>query len=193
MDLEEINSKLPQRLEIHAILNGDKQVCELYAGKNYRDFRKVCERYDSYFRLPDAQEYDLVVASAGGYPRDINFIQAHKSIHNAASFVKNGGKLLIFAECRDGIGNPDFMDIFKWGGREKIFEQLAKAYKNNAGTALSMLEKTERIGIEMITGLGAEECELMGAGLCRAEDAQKIIDREQGSVAIVEHAGMLYS
>ena len=37
------------------------------------------------------EAYDLVVASAGGYPKDINYIQAHKSIHNAASFVKDGG------------------------------------------------------------------------------------------------------
>jgi len=193
LDLEEVNSMLPQRLEIHAILNGNKQVCELYAGKSYSDFREVCKRYDHYFRLPDAQEYDLVVASAGGYPRDINFIQAHKSIHNAASFVKNGGKLIIFAECRDGIGNPELMDIFKWGSREMIFEQLTKTYKNNAGTALSMLEKTGRIGIQMVTGLSEEECELMGAGLCTAEDAQKIIEGEQGSVAILENAGILYS
>jgi nickel-dependent lactate racemase len=192
LDLEEISSMLPPRLEIHALLNSEKQVCELYAGRNYADFRKVCQRYDLYFRSTDKQQYDLVVASAGGYPKDINFIQAHKSIHNAASFVKNGGKLVIFAECRDGIGNPDFMDIFKWGGREQIFEYLEVAYKNNAGTALSMLEKSERIDIHLVTSLSKVECGLMGASRCTAEDVQKMIDFEQGSVMILENAGMLY-
>ena len=192
LDLEEINSTLPARFEIHALLNSQKQVCELYAGRNYADFRKVCQRYDYYFRSNDKQQYDLVVASAGGYPKDINFIQAHKSIHNAASFVINGGKLVIFAECRDGIGNPDFMDIFKLGGRDQIFEHLEVAYKNNAGTALSMLEKSERIDIHMITSLSVEDCKLMGAFKCAAEDVQKIIDMEQGSVAVLAYAGMLY-
>ena len=192
LDLEEIEGMLPPRLEIHAILNSHRQVCELYTGKNYTDFRKVCQIYDHYFRSGDDTLYDLVVASAGGYPKDINFIQAHKTIHNAASFVKNGGKLIIFAECRDGIGNPDFMDLFAWGGRENIFKRLSVEYKNNAGTALSMLEKTARIEIQMVTTLSAQECERMGAKYCSFENAQKIIDLEKGSIAVLTNAGMLY-
>ena len=192
LDLEEISNMLPPRLEIHALLNSQKQVCEIHTGKNYPDFRKVCQRYDYYFRSADMQEYDLVVASAGGYPKDINFIQAHKSIHNAASFVRNGGKLVIFAECRDGIGNPEFMDILSCGGRDRIFEYLEGAYKNNAGTALSMLEKSERIDIQMVTSLSKEDCKLMGASRCAAGDVQKMIDLEQGSVAVLAYAGMLY-
>jgi len=192
MDLEEISNRLPPRLEIHALLNSQKQVCELHTGKNYHDFRKVCERYDHFFKSADMQEYDLVVASAGGYPRDINFIQAHKSIHNAASFVKNGGKLVIFAECSDGVGNPELMEIFSCGGRDQIFEYLAGAYKNNAGTALSMLEKSERIDIQMVTSLREEDCKLMGASRCAAGDVQKMIDLELGTVAILAYAGMLY-
>ncbi|MCK5068401.1 MAG: DUF2088 domain-containing protein, partial [Bacteroidales bacterium] len=158
LDLEEIDGLLPRRFEIHALLNSHKQVCELYLGNGYDDFREVCRRYDHYFRSDEEREFDLVVASAGGNPKDINFIQAHKSIHNAASFVKDGGKLVIFAECRDGIGNPAFMNLFKLGGRDNIFEELTVEYKNNAGTALAMLEKSGRIDIHMVTSLSDEEC-----------------------------------
>ena len=192
MDLEEINSLLPPRLKLHAILNSRKEVCEIFAGECDNDFREVCHRYDHYFRWSGKQQFDLVMASAGGYPKDINFIQAHKSIHNAASFVKDGGKLVIFAACSDGIGNSDFMDIFKKGGWSNIFKELAVEYKNNAGTALSMLEKSARIDIRMVTSLSEEECRLMGAGRCAMEDVQKIIDLEKGSVAVLENAGMLY-
>lgn len=191
-DLEEINALLPPRLEIYAILNSRKQVCELYAGNSYADFKRVCQRYDRYFRSPDAQLYDLLVASAGGYPRDINFIQAHKSIHYAASFVKDGGKLVIFAECRDGIGNREFMDLFSRGGKEQIFQQMERAYRNNAGTAIAMLEKTERIQVQMVTTLSEKECRLMGAAKCSAQDVQQLIDREKGTVAVLPHAGLLY-
>ncbi len=121
LDLEEINQLLPPRTEIHAILDSQKQVCELYTGTSYRDFREVCQKYDHYFRSIEKGQFDLVIASAGGYPKDINFIQAHKSIHNAASFVKNGGKLVIFAECRDGIGKPGFMDLFQMGRPGQYF------------------------------------------------------------------------
>jgi len=192
LDLEEINNMLPPRLELHMILNSQKQVCEVHCGTTYDQFREVCRRYDHYFRSNEEQQYDLVIASAGGYPKDINFIQAHKSIHNAASFVKNGGKLVIFAECRDGTGNPGILDIFSWGGREAIFERLRNGYQNNAGTVLAMLEKTKRMEIWMVTSLSEKECTLMGANKCSAEDVQKMIESEGGSVAVVENAGMLY-
>ncbi len=192
LDLEEINQLLPPRTEIHAILDSQKQVCELHVGTNYEDFREVCQKYDRYFRSEEKGQFDLVIASAGGYPKDINFIQAHKSIHNAASFVKNGGKLIIFAECRDGIGNQAILDLFRLGDRENIFKQLAVEYKNNAGTALSMLEKAERIDIRMVTSLKEEEVQLMGAKKISEREVQSILDRESGSVAVLENAAMLY-
>ncbi|MDF1575708.1 MAG: lactate racemase domain-containing protein [Bacteroidales bacterium] len=192
LDLEEINGMLPPRLEIHAILNSRKQVCELHAGKNYKDFREVCRKYDQYFRSAEKGNFDLVIASAGGYPKDINFIQAHKSIHHAASFVKKGGTLIVFAECRDGTGNPELMDLFRWGDRQTIFDRLSVSYENNAGTALSMLEKSERIDIRMLTLLGEKEVRLMGAKKSTPEEVQAIVDSESGSVALLENAGMLY-
>mgnify|MGYP000007234180 CR=1 FL=1 len=192
MDLEEINNYMPDRLEIMAILDSKREVCEMHFGSGYEDFREVCDRYDSYFRVGDDRRYDLVVASAGGYPKDINFIQSHKSIHNAASFVKDGGTLVILAECADGLGNRAFADIFREGDHHRIFERMEKQYENNAGTALAMLEKTRRIGIRFMTSLEAETCRMMGALKITPEAAQKLIDGEKGEVAWIENASMLY-
>jgi nickel-dependent lactate racemase len=192
LDLEEISGLLPPHLEIYTILDSQKQVCEISAGTSYEEFRKVCQHYDYFFKSSEMQQFDLVVASAGGYPKDINFIQSHKSIQNAASFVKNGGKLIIFAECRDGIGNPGLMGLFRLGGKDNIFRELEVEYKNNAGTAISMLEKAERMEIRMVTTLSEEDCRFMGATRCLPEDVQHMIDSEKGSVAVLENAGMLY-
>jgi len=192
LDLEEINTFLPKRMEIHAILNSQKKVCEIYFGNTYDDFRNVCERYDQFFRYSEDLEYDLVVASAGGYPKDINFIQGHKSLHNAASFVKDNGKLIIFAECQEGIGNQAFMDIYKLGGWNQIFEKMKQCYANNAGTAVAMLDKAQRIEIHFVTSLDKETCNLMGAIKTSPEQAHDLIVEEKGKVAWIENAGLLY-
>ena len=84
------------------------------------------------------------------------------------------------------------MEMFRLGGKEQIFEQLETAYRNNAGTAISMLAKSERIQICMVTSLDEEVCELMGAARCSTEEVQVMIDKEKGTVAVLEHAGMLY-
>ncbi len=192
LDLEEINALLPPKLEIHGILNSRKEVCEIHFGTNYGQFKEACLRYDHYFRTPGEKLYDLVVASAGGYPKDINFIQAHKSIHNAASFVKDGGSLVILAECIDGIGNKAFMDLFKLGGSEGIFREMAIAYKNNAGTALATIEKARRISIRFVTSLDEESCSMMGAVKTPAEEAVRIAEHSTGDVAWIGNASLLY-
>jgi len=192
LDLEEIEAMLPVRMEIYAILDSKKQVGQLHMGKEYLAFKEACKVYDGFFRAQQDQKFDLVIASAGGYPKDINFIQAHKSIHNASSFVKDGGKLVIFAECRDGIGNPSLMDIFKLGDLDNIFKTLAVEYKNNAGTALAMLEKTLGMDIHMVTSLSEEVCTLMRAKKCTEQDAQLLIQEEKGSIAVIKNAGMIY-
>lgn len=192
LDLEEINELFPPKLEIHGILNSEKEVREIHFGQNYMHFRDACKRYDHYFRTTSKKLYDLVLASAGGYPKDINFIQAHKSIHNAASFVKDGGTLIILAECIDGIGNKAFMELFKLGGPKGIFREMEKQYKNNAGTALATLQKSERISIRFVTSLDEETCEMMGTLPTSAEEAASIVESETGDVAWIANASLLY-
>ena len=192
LDLEEINTLLPERLEIHGILNSRKEVCEIRVGTGYGDFKAVCDRYDRFFRSGENKLYDLVVASAGGYPKDINFIQSHKSIHNAASFVKDNGTLVIFAECRDGLGNQAFLDLFRLGGADRIFDQMEVEYKNNAGTALSMMGKSNRIRIHFVTSFDEEACRLMGAVKTTVDQARQLIGKETGQVAWIENASLLY-
>ena len=65
-DLEEIDEILPNKLEIHGILNSSKEVCEIHFGLQYHHFRDACDRYDDFFRIRENIAYDLVVASAGG-------------------------------------------------------------------------------------------------------------------------------
>jgi nickel-dependent lactate racemase len=48
---------------------------------------------------------DIIIASAGGYPKDINFYQAHKALENARHFVRQGGLIILVAECIEGFGN----------------------------------------------------------------------------------------
>jgi len=191
-DLEEINALLPDKLEIHGILNSQRAVCEIHFGLDYDHFMEACHQYDRYFRVKDADQYDLVIASAGGYPKDINYIQSHKSIHNAASFVKDGGTLLILAECRDGIGNQAFMDLFSLGGKEGIFQAMERQYVNNAGTALATLEKADRIQVHFATDIEAGQVEAMGYTPTTFDQAQSLVNQAKGRVAYIENSSILY-
>jgi lactate racemase len=190
-DLEEIDQFLPSKISIHGILNNKGKVCQLSVGTSYKDFEDVCRIHDSYYRSSIQKQYDLVVASSGGYPKDINFIQAHKSVHHAAAFVKDGGTLIISSECMDKIGSSYFLKYLEAGSFEAAFAILEKNYEGNGGTALSMMTKTKRIRIYMMTSLDEGLCRTLNVTKVNEKDIQKIINNEKGTVALIENASLL--
>ena len=189
-DLREIDEMLPPRVSIYGILDSKGKVCNLEIGDIYFDFKRICKEYDKNFTFSGATQYDIVVASCGGYPKDINFIQAHKSIHNAASFVKDKGSLIIYAECIDGIGSDTFLPYFEMG-YDRAFKLLADHYEGNGGTALAMMEKVQRIDIYMVTSLDQNVCEVMGVKKIDEEKAIKKMDINNKVIAVLPTAGLI--
>ena len=133
-DLQEIEAALPPYIAIHGLLGSNGHVVDYRCGASYADFLEACALHDQHFRLPCASQYSMVLTSAGGFPKDINFIQSHKAINNAAGFVKDGGQLIVLAQCPDGIGSTTFLPYFTMGAQE-AFAVLEKSYTGNGGTS----------------------------------------------------------
>lgn len=192
-DLAEYESFRPADLAIHGILDSHGQVCDLLVGQGVEHFRQACGRHAAHCELPAQKHYDLVMTSCGGFPKDINFIQSHKTIHHAAEFVRDGGRLIVMAECRDGIGSGTFLPWFEMGGRDKAFDRLAADYVGNGGTALAMMAKVERIRISLVTTLSQDLADLIGFEIWSPERAQACLDHHQGSLAVIPNGGMVVS
>lgn len=190
-DLREIETHMPDRISVHGIMNASGKVCKLMVGNSQEDFLEACRMHDSYYRYGKPELFDLVVASSGGYPKDINFIQAHKSVHHAAAFVKDGGRLVMISECIDKIGSDYFLKFLEAGSFEAAFTMLENNYEGNGGTALSMMQKAKRIQIFMLTTLGERECGLLGVRKITSLEIAPIIESEKGSLAVIRNASML--
>jgi nickel-dependent lactate racemase len=78
--------------------------------------------WDEHFQVPFCEPYDVVIASAGGHPKDIDLYQAYKGQYNAMKAVRDDGILYLIAACPDGIGHPVFADwIERSGSPEDVF------------------------------------------------------------------------
>lgn len=190
-DLYEIDRLMPGKIIINGIPGDGGKISKLMMGTGYDDFILACKTYDKLYRIDGELKYDNVIASAGGYPKDINFIQSHKSLHNAASLVKDGGNLFLLGECRDGLGNNEFLDIFR-GSRKEIFNRLYEEYSGNGGTALSLLSKTDRINVYMVTDLEKNICDTLQIKKIGRDDLIARSENLTGSTAIIENASMVY-
>jgi len=49
------------------------------------------------------KEFDIVIVTPGGYPFDINLYQAVKGMAVAANIVRDGGSIILVAECIEGL------------------------------------------------------------------------------------------
>ncbi len=191
-DLKEIDdfNKVP-RVCIHGIVNSKGVVCRLIVGKSYDDFVQACDTLDTFYKIEQPAAYGLVIASCGGYPKDINLIQAHKAINNAALFVKDGGSLVVFAQCSDGIGSDTFLPWFEYQDFKTAFAVLEKNYKGNGGTALSMINKTRRINIFLKTDLNAKICAKISVKKINHSIMEELIKGAGKDTACIENAGLL--
>jgi nickel-dependent lactate racemase len=73
---------------------------------------------------------DIVVTSCAGYPLDTTFYQAVKGLTGALPIVKKGGTIIMAAGLTEGIGSPQFQQLFKENSDLEGFVQriLGKDY-----------------------------------------------------------------
>ncbi len=189
-DLFDIEDHLPAALAIHGLQDSHGNICDFLIGPGRDLYHRACRRHARAFEV-DIPPQDIVIASCGGFPKDINFIQAHKALHHSAAFVRDGGLLVAFAQCRDGIGSQTFLPWFTTDGFAGAFDRLIAQYEGNGGTALAMQSKTRRIRIALVTVLDEQTCRLIGVEKWDIPDLEKLLRRPAGRIAWLENASLL--
>ncbi|QGU95543.1 nickel-dependent lactate racemase [Clostridium bovifaecis] len=95
----------------NVIIDGDGKIINAVAGDCIEAHEEGCKIVDKYDGVYIDEKADLVIASAGGYPKDINLYQSSKTIINAREAVKKGGTIIILSQCSEGFGNYEVEDI----------------------------------------------------------------------------------
>jgi lactate racemase len=152
----------PPDFMLNTVLGPDKKILAAFAGDWREAHLAGCRFYAQAFSYPIREKADLVVVSCGGFPKDINLIQAHKSMEYASRALKPGGVMILLAECRDGYGNATFFDWFRFPSCGELESALRQHYEINGQTAWSLKEKAERFRIVLVSQLPPAEVRVMG-------------------------------
>lgn len=152
-DLAQVLNVVENVLSLQVILSPDNQIVFCEAGPIRETQRKLVKGVEQIYTLPINEKADVVIADAGGWPSDVNLIQAHKAIHHAFQAVKPGGCVLVIAECREGVGSKTFLPVFQYRDSQTIGRALTTNYQINSHTALSLKEKAEQVRLIMLSSL----------------------------------------
>lgn len=96
---------------LNVALNRDKQITGVFAGDLDESHRQGCKFVKENVMIPAKEPYDIVITSNSGYPLDLNLYQSIKGMSAASQVVKNGGSIIMAADCWDGL--PDHGEYAK--------------------------------------------------------------------------------
>ncbi len=161
-ECERIAGEINPSFLVNAVTDERGRAVRVYAGHWREAHRRGCAEYLEEHSVGIDERRALVVASCGGWPWDINLIQAHKSLEMAAHACREGGDIVLVAECADGLGRADFLKWFDGAGSRALEARLREGYEVNGQTAWSLLVKAEKYRVHLVSELADEEVRRMG-------------------------------
>ncbi len=102
-EAREVALTLGQTFLVNVALNRDKAITGVFAGDLDFAHAAGCAFVKETAMVPVRAPYDIVITSNSGYPLDLNLYQAVKGMCAASQVVREGGAIIIAAECWDGI------------------------------------------------------------------------------------------
>lgn len=123
-DIEEIGRMINIDLALNAVINENKEIVGVFFGAPVAVMSEGIKVVRMISQVSIDGPYDMVIASAGGYPKDINLYQSQKAMTHGSFFCKPGGILVLVAECREGVGSKGYLDFMN--GVTSIKEVIQK-------------------------------------------------------------------
>ena len=148
-----INTIIDDKRRLSFVNFGEIEVSHLEAVSYLREYAEI--------RVPD--KYKTVITCAGGYPLDKTYYQTIKGFVGAMDILAQGGNLMIFSECSEGIGSHEFVEAQKRLlslGMDRFLESLlAKSHAGIDEWQTEMLLKPMNIGTLHLISKGLSDAD----------------------------------
>lgn len=185
LDMCEFASFAPPHFTLNVVADADGALVDAYAGELNAVFERGVAAARKIFEKHVSSNFDTLVVSAGGFPKDRNLYQASKAIEHCYRAVKPGGKLILVAKCDEGVGNEHFE---KWMEFDET--ELERAIRENfvlgGHKAFYLRRAMRRVDISIVSELDAHRLEGWGiSAYSSLEEALKEEVKEGDKVGVV--------
>lgn len=153
-DIEESGAILGIDFIVNVVLNEKKEIIKCFSGDKIKAHREGCKFLDSFYAIELEKKADIILVSAGGFPKDINMYQAQKALDNAKHAIKDGGIIIWIAECSEGLGEKHFEDWMT--GHEKssdMIDHIKRDFVLGGHKAAAIMMVLQKARIILVSGL----------------------------------------
>ena len=135
-------------------LFAQKRFLKIFAGDWNKSHLEACQFVEQVYGAPISQPADIVIASCGGYPKDINIYQLQKTMDNAWCAVREGGVVIILGECEEGSGSAALEKALQENpSPDAIKEALAKKFVIGAHKAFAITRLMKKAKFILVSAL----------------------------------------
>lgn len=126
-ELRDIALRVGPSFLLNVTLNDQRHITGVFAGDLLQAHRAGREFVRSAAMQKVDQPFDIVVTTNSGYPLDQNLYQGVKGMSAGARILRQGGLLILAAECREGVPAHSPLDqlLREAGSPEEILGLLA--------------------------------------------------------------------
>ncbi|HWP97853.1 MAG TPA: nickel-dependent lactate racemase [Syntrophomonadaceae bacterium] len=150
---------------INVVIAGKNQIVFAAAGDLYQAWLEAVKSCESFNVVPIPRKADIVIASCGGYPKDINVYQAQKALDAASLAVNDGGIIILVAECREGLGEETFARWIESATcPQDIVERFHHHFELGGHKAYAICRTLQKVDILLYSGLPPATTESMFIG-----------------------------
>ena len=157
-EMQEAAEKVGVDFNINVVTDENHKIVEMVAGELLTSWQYGVEVCKQIYICPIKKKAEVVIASAGGYPKDINVYQAQKALNNAYQAIKPGGTIILTAECLEGYGEATFE---KWIEEANTPDDIIKRLKNKfvlgGHKAYAIAKLTKEVEVILISSLPPEK------------------------------------
>lgn len=178
----------------NVVMGSEGQIAAAVAGNYIAAHEKGMEILKNIDGVGIKEKADLVIASSGGYPKDINLYQATKTLTNAREAINEGGYMIALLECREGLGGgKEIQDLIL--NYDNIFDR-EKFVRNNFSIgkfiAYCMCETAYKFKVILVSDIKQELVKNANIIVVKTVDeALEIVYKEKGeniSTYLMPHA-----
>lgn len=148
LDIEEAADICGCDFILNVILDEDKNIIAAVAGDHRQAHRKGCFILDQIYKIPLTSQADIVIATPGGFPKDLNLYQTQKALDNAQHAVKPGGIIILAGQCPEGYGEHVFEEwLLSANKSEDLIERVGREFQlgGHKAVAIAMVLKKAQV------------------------------------------------
>jgi nickel-dependent lactate racemase len=181
-DLEEGAAMVGIDFILNVVTDAQHRILGAVAGDVTAAHRLGCEIVARQGMVAVPELADIVMVSAGGYPKDIDLYQAQKALDGAAHAVTDGGIIILLAECGEGFGNQTFETWLRDArSPDEVLERIREGFVLGGHKAAAVARVLARAHVYLVSSM--PEQAVRSCGLVPFSDVGSALE------AALHHAG----